>query len=118
MYIGTEQRLHGCNINEVSCQGEVAEHVCKFKYLGVILDSNLKFTEHIDFVKRKTFAKMKTLARTSQYISQKMSLQLYKSLVISHVDYRDAIYDSVSSADAKKLQVIQNLCISMFVLII
>ncbi len=69
------------------------EHVPKFKYLGVLLDSNLKFTEHVDLVKRKSFAKMKALARTRQYISQSMSLQLYKGLVIPHVDYGDVIYD-------------------------
>ena len=97
--------------NSVSCNNEKVERVSKFKYLGVILDQNLKFNEHTDFVKRKTFAKMKALARIRQFVTQGVSLQLYKSLIIPHVDYGDVLYDSLSKGDAKKLQIIQNKCL-------
>ena len=55
---------------------------------------------------------MKAPARIRQFVTQHVSLQLYKSLIIPHVDYGDVLYDSLPKTDAKKLQVIQkNKCL-------
>ncbi len=111
MLIGTSQRLNNAVIPDVKCNGSTIERVDSFKYLGVYLDKNLKFNVHADYVRRKIFSKMKALAKTRQFVSQSMSLQLYRSLVLPHLDYGDILYDTMSAQDSNKLQVIQNKCL-------
>ena len=60
------------------------------------------------YIKRKVFVKMKAPGRIRTYISEKLVIQLYKSLTISHIDYRDVVYDGASKKDCQTLQVIQN----------
>ena len=111
MFIGTAQRLSNIAIPPVVCKGEIIESVTKFKYLGIIIDRHLKFDEHVKYLKGKIYAKMKTLSRVRQFISQGMSLDMYKSLVIPHLDFGDVVYDAVSKTDAQTLQVLQNQCL-------
>ena len=87
------------------------DSVESFKYLGVYLDNQLRFNTHADYIKRKIFAKMKALAKTRQFVSESMSLQLFQSLILPHLDYGDVIYDAMSNQDAAKLQVVQNKCL-------
>ena len=96
---------------EVVCNNQIIETVVKFKYLGIIIDRYLKFDEHVRYLKGKVYAKMKTLGCVRQFVSQKMSLDMYTSLVVPHLDFGDVIYDAVSKTEAQTLQVPQNQCL-------
>ena len=54
---------------------------------------------------------MKSLARVRQFVSKKLALDLYRSLVIPHIDYCDVVYDAIGQTDSRKLQKIQNRCL-------
>ena len=68
----------------------------------------LRFDKHTSYIKRKVFPKMKMLGRVRSFISEKLALQLYKRLIIPHIDYGDVVYDAASKKDCQMLQVIQN----------
>ncbi len=111
MLFGTKQRLSNSGHLDIKYDHDQVETVHKFKYLGVVLDQNLKFNEHIDYVRRKVYAKLKALGRLRPYISKSMSIQLYKSFIIPHFDYADVVYDSMSKQLSQQLQVLQNRCL-------
>ena len=111
MYVGTAQRLNSIDIPVIKCNDQIVDSVPRFKCLGIIIDRNLKFDEHVKYLKGKIYAKMKTLGHVRSFISQSMALDMYKSLVIPHLDFGDAIYDVVSKTDAQTLQVLQNQCL-------
>ena len=111
MYIGTSAKLSKAIFAEIECKGETIGKVDSFKYLGVILDNLLMFDKHTSYIKRKVFLKMKMLGRVRSYISESLALQLYKSLIIPHIDYGDVVYDAASKRDCQTLQVIQNGCL-------
>lgn len=47
--------LHSCgNLQNDFCQCEIIERVDCYKYLGVIFDTRLKWSAHIDYIKTKT----------------------------------------------------------------
>ncbi len=48
MLFGTKQRLSHLGPLEVKYDQDQVETVHKFKYLGVVLDRNLRFSEDID----------------------------------------------------------------------
>ena len=63
MFFGTPSTLKNMNEFTVSLAGETVENVDPFKYLGVKLDSLLSFNEHVNYIKGKTFSKIKLLER-------------------------------------------------------
>ncbi len=111
MYIGTNARIARADFPSVSCMQEIIEEVDHFKYLGVVLDKSLSFDKHTNYIKRKVFVRMKCLARIRTFITEKLAVQLYKSLIIPHIDYGDVVYDAASKRNCKTLQVIQNGCL-------
>ena len=54
---------------------------------------------------------MKMLGRARSFISENLAVQLYKSLIMPHIDYGDVVYDAASKKDCQTLQVIQNGCL-------
>ena len=65
------------------------------KHLGLILDSNFYFNEHINTVLSKV-NKMIALLRKFQHILPRHSiLTIYKTFVRPHLDYGDVVYEKV-----------------------
>lgn len=58
-------------------ENNLIEQVTHVKYLGIILDTQLKFNLHIDTVKSKLSSKAGMFYRVSKYISNKIKRQLY-----------------------------------------
>ncbi len=111
MFIGTSHKLSKANFSDIECKGETIGRVESFKYLGVILDNLLRFDKHTNYIKRKVFLKMKMLGRVRSFISESLTLQLYRSLILPHIDYGDVVYDVAGKRDCQTLQVIQNGCL-------
>lgn len=78
------------------------------KYLGIIIDRRLNFTQHITKLIEKTKSKTASL---SKYIAQKKLLSsetrrlLYKTLILPSLTYGLPAWDGASKAQWKRLQV-------------
>jgi len=57
------------------------EVVSKIKYLGVMIDRNLNFTEHVDYISRKVGAKLDVLRRIGKDMTPYMRCIVYKSVI-------------------------------------
>lgn len=71
---------------KLSADGISIEQVTEFKYLGVMLDDQLKFDVQVDYAvtkARKAFSKVSMLIRGRKGISVRLGVQLYKTLVRS-----------------------------------
>ena len=91
-------------LNDVSLQC-----VSSFKYLGVILCSNLSWSPHIKFVCSKSRKVLGVIFRHFyRFSSPKSLLCLYKSLVIPHLSYCSSVWSPPpSSGDARSLENVQ-----------
>ena len=69
------------------------DFVDNFKDLGVTIDSNLSFKEHIINKTNKAFAMLGIIRRTFDNIGKDIFLLLYKSLVRSHLEYGHSIWN-------------------------
>ena len=58
-----------------------------FKFLGVILDKELNFTDHIATICNITSRKIGILTRMRKLIPIHAKLQIYKSAILPHLDY-------------------------------
>ena len=83
MCFGTQGKLN--NINEeltVKLNSDTVGTVTQFKYLGMIVDRQLTFDKHVDYMHRKIFAEMKMFGKLRQYISRKLALQMYRTFIL------------------------------------
>ena len=58
-----------------------------YKYLGITIDEHLKFNLHINNISGIISSKSRTIIRLSHFLPTWLSLLLYKSLIIPHLDY-------------------------------
>ena len=108
MVFGTPYRLKSFPPLNIQVDNDTIEQVTSFKYLGITLDSTLSFVQHIECISRKINSRISILGRTSSYLSKRLCLLLYKSLIVPHFDYCDIVWDTCSSHLKHRLQTLQN----------
>ena len=78
------------------------------KILGIYIDSNMTWDEQIKKLQSKTIGTVKHLHRVNKLLPMRAKLQLYDSLVASHLNYADIIWSGCNETNKKKLQNVQN----------
>ena len=86
---------------------EVLDRTRSYKYLGVILDENLTYKDHINHIATTVNKKTRTLRRLSHFLPKKIIIMLYKSLILPHLDYAAMIWGSASTSQLQPLQDLQ-----------
>ena len=90
----TVNKVDNINLNVGSTQIELVK---KYKYLGVVLDNTLTFSEHVKYLKGKIVGRIKMLGKLRPLVGQEIALSLYKSLILPVLDYADVVYDCLSA---------------------
>jgi len=78
------------------------------KYLGVHLDENLKWNEHIDKLCSKVNRSISGLKKTRDYVPLYVLNTIYKSLIQPVFDYCGVVWDNLDQGLATKLQKLQH----------
>ena len=63
------------------------ERVTCFKFLGVIIDSNLTWSHHINYISNKLTRICGVLSRFKHYVPVLIMKIIYNSLFLSHLNY-------------------------------
>ncbi len=77
------------------------------KYLGMFIDSNLKWDDHINNMIPKCSAKIGILRSLKNIVPTDTLIQIYNAIVQPHLDYEDAVYDSASQTSKNILHKLQ-----------
>ncbi len=67
MVIGGKQRLSRLNSIELTINEELIDQVDKFKYLGIIINESLDWSDHIDYVQSKVAKRLGLLKRVKHF---------------------------------------------------
>nr|CAI5835546.1 unnamed protein product [Callosobruchus analis] len=109
----TRSRFSEVNL-PITINNEIIERKTTLKNLGLILDDNLRFSDHIKHKLQSAYLCLKTIYQNRQYLSMSMKKILCDSLVLSHLNYGDVIYDScLTVSDAFRIQKLQNSCLRL-----
>ena len=65
----------------IQLYGKTLERVAKFSYLGVVLDENLSWKDHIEYVNSKVSRRLGLLSRIQSCLMLEASKQVYTSLL-------------------------------------
>ena len=82
--------------------------VVKTKSLGLIIDDNLRWEEHIHYICSKTKRNIGIITRMKGVIPTRSSIKLYKSLVEPYLRYGDTVWGLCNGNLIDKLQLLQN----------
>ncbi len=89
--------LDGCNVTSSTV-----------KHLGVILDSNLSFENHISNVSKTAFFHLRNIAKLRNMLSVSDAEKLVHAFMTSRLDYCNALVGGCPASSINKLQIIQN----------
>ena len=108
MIIGTHQRLRRFQTLDLYLNDHKIKKVDSSKYLGVILDSNLTWTPHVDKLYRKASGRIGVLRRIRQSINTQTAKLVYNTTIQPILDYCDVVWGNCNLASSTKLQRLQN----------
>ena len=77
-------------------------------YLGVVMDQNLSWVQHVEKVRRRSLAGLATIRRASAYLPSSTRRLLYNALVLPHLDYCSTVWHSCSKASSDRVERVQN----------
>ena len=80
------------------------------KYLGIWLDLQLNFKHHITMKCTVAMLNLQRIKMIPKYVTKDVANTLTLGLVISHLDYCNAILAGLPDTDISCLQRIQNIC--------
>jgi hypothetical protein len=86
----------GCNRKySLVRSGKVEElnEVSKMKDLGVVIDNKLTFKDHIAEKVHKAYSMIGIIKRNFKYMDKESFLMIYKSMVRSHLEYANSVWN-------------------------
>ena len=86
---------------------EKVEQTQAIKILGVNLDDNLNFRDHIRGVYKKVGGVIRILRRLRSLILDNAKLLLYKSAIMPHLTYCYLVWHFCTASDSRKLKRLQ-----------
>jgi len=82
--------------------------VRKIKSLGIMLNSELSATDHINYTIKKIYFVLRNLRFSADFTPKETRIKLVKQLILPHVDFFANIYCKLDSSSLKKLTVALN----------
>jgi len=108
MIFGTNHALNNFENISLNYGNDIIERVYKFKYLGVIFDPTLAWSEHVDYISSVVSKRIGVIRRVKFYLPPKTLNLLANALVFPHFDYCSPIWSNCISDFCNSLQILQN----------
>ena len=109
MFIGSKSSINECALS-ASLNGSTLAHQNDIKLLGLNIDTNLNWKQHISSLCKKISPKIGLLHIFSNYLHKKQLVTIYTALIQSHFDYALSVWGSCHKTYLINLQRMQNRC--------
>ena len=84
------------------------KRVTKVKYLGPVVDENLSWDEHVEYISKKISRNIGIIKRMRSILPRQLLTTLYMTLVEPHFRYCDIMWGQCNETLKDKLQTLQN----------
>ena len=110
LILGSNQRLSKIEKDDlnVSIDGVKLQQVTSCKHLGVIIDENLSWNDHVESIVKKSRSGLYMLNKVKPYVPSNTMNMIYNSLLAPYFDYCDVIWGTCNSTTRHKVQKMQN----------
>jgi len=111
---GSKAQLGKWSTKQIDKAGDKIPNVTVIRYLGAYLDQGLKFSTHIKTKCRTAMLNYFRIKNIRKYLTQDSTNNLVLSLVISHLDYCNAILFWISEVSYSNYSVSRICALIMF----
>ena len=87
----------------LSLNNVILDRVCSYKYLGFILDDQLNLNKHVSEMVNIVSHKLYLLSRIRRYLTKNACITVFKTMVLSIMEYGDIIYAGTSKRNLDKI---------------
>ena len=108
LLIGTPQQRQKLTVTSFSFSGQALSCSDSVRNLGVILDSDLSYEQHISTVCKISHHYIRQIRRMRPVLDRNTAVLLANSLVSSRLDFCNSLYFNLPNSSIKKLQLVQN----------
>ena len=106
--IGTPHQLRSSTITNITFSGQTISLSTSITNLGVKIDPQLTFDNHIKHLCKKSFYHLRNIAKLRPTLSVADAEKLVHAFVSSRLDYCNGLLYGISGKNIQKLQYIQN----------
>ena len=96
------QRLHNTNLN-LQYIDETLKMISNDKILGVFVDNNLMWSDHVKHISKKISSYIWLLSKINHFLSQDHCVQFYKSYIQPHIDFCNIVWGN--SCESNKMKI-------------
>lgn len=96
------QRLDNTNLN-LLYMDEALKMISNDKILGVFVDNNLQWSDHVKHISKKISSYIWLLSKIKHYLSQDHRVQFYKSYIQPHIDFCNIVWGN--SCESNKMKI-------------
>jgi len=110
LIVGTNNQLHAVtsSLSSVSVAGVDLPVAEEMKVLGVVLDQRLTFSKHVSAVARSCNYHAQAIRHIRHLLTTDLAQTLACSLILSRIDYCNAVLHGAPTYTIRKLQRVQN----------
>ena len=106
MLLGTRNKTNQCNGKfKLSIDDTEVKEVSTFKFLGITVDQNLTWKNHVDDFAKKCSrtCSIGILYKVKQFLPESALLSLHYTLFLSHINYGITVWSSANSVVKNRL---------------
>ena len=108
MILGTPQQLSKVSIESIAVGNSLITPVKSLKNLGVVFDSHLSMSEHVNQVCQKGYYQLRKIRQIRKYLDKQATEKLVHAFVTSNIDYCNSLLFGTNISVIDKLQKLQN----------
>ena len=88
-------------------ENTIVKQAVETKFLGIIIDQRLSWKSHLSFASKKISKTVGIIAKARYYLSSKLLLTLYFSLVYPYLTYRNVAWSSTYCSNLNCIHLLQ-----------
>ena len=100
-------------LNPIVVKNVNLEQVEKYKYLGIILDSNMSYNSQFNKTVSSLNGKIWMLKHFRNFINEKTALIVMKAMILPYMDNSTIFLSGIRLFDQKRLQILQNIALRL-----
>ena len=90
-------------VQKINIDKNQIDQVCSTKFLGVLINENLTWSDHISAVLNNTSKNLRIICKLSKTLPSDILLTLYNTLIAPYLDYCNIAWSSRDTIEFKKL---------------
>jgi len=108
MTIGKSQKVKKFDLKMIEAGNEIVlDHENEMKDLGVTMDAELTFEDHINGKINKAYSMLGIIKRNFKYLDEQPFVNLYKTMVRSHLEYAATVWSPTKKGLIEDIEKVQ-----------